>query len=114
MHAFTTNDLLVTPDGRTYVDLYRLTDAGIEGDIALLGSGGDIRVVASGLATPNGIGMLPDGSALVVSETMGSRILRFRPIGRNVRNRNGFADLGSASSPTACAVDAGGGMGRLL
>ncbi|HMZ14231.1 MAG TPA: SMP-30/gluconolactonase/LRE family protein [Mycobacterium sp.] len=110
-HAFTTNDLLVTPDGRTYVDLYRLTDAGIEGDIALLGSGGDIRVVASGLATPNGIGMLPDGSALVVSETMGSRILRF-PVRSDgtLGTATVFADLGSARHPDGLCVDAEGAV----
>ena len=54
--VWSTNDLLVTPDGRTYVDLY-----GNEGAIGLVGPDGIVQVVATGLAMPNGLGLLPDG-----------------------------------------------------
>jgi sugar lactone lactonase YvrE len=49
---------VVAPDDRAYVDLYRAT-----GDaIGFIDSSGAVRVVASGLAMPNGLGFLPDGS----------------------------------------------------
>lgn len=104
--AFSTNDLLVAPDGRTYVDLY-----GAEGAIGLVGRDGGIQVVASGLALPNGLAFLPDASTLLVSETSGSRILSF------VANPDGslgapsvFADLGPERHPDGLCVDEEGAV----
>jgi sugar lactone lactonase YvrE len=101
-----TNDLLVAPDGRAYVDLYQATG----GAIGLIDSSGAVRVVASGLAMPNGLGFLPDGT-LVVSETRGSRILAF-----DVRSDGSlsaptvFADLGEGRLPDGLCVDVEGGV----
>lgn len=73
----TTNDLVVALDGRACFDLYQLNASGTYGQIGLVEPGGNVRVVATGLAFPNGLGFLPDGSTLVVSETYGSRLLAF-------------------------------------
>lgn len=110
-HAFMTNDLLVMPGGLTYVDLYRFTDSGLEGDIAVVDRHGGIRVVAAGLATPNGLGLLPDGSTLVVSETHGSRILAF-PVESDgsLGTATVFAELGSGRHPDGLCVDAEGAV----
>lgn len=54
--AWSTNDLVVSREGRIYVDLYTRTETGIAGEIGLV---------------------TPDGSTLVVSETRGSRLLAF-------------------------------------
>lgn len=104
--AFSTNDLLVTLDGRTYVDLY-----GTEGAIGLVGPDGGVRVVASGLALPNGLAFLPGGSTLVVSETGGSRILSFlaEPDG-SLGAPSVFADLGPERHPDGLCVDTEGGV----
>jgi sugar lactone lactonase YvrE len=104
--AWSTNDLLVAPDGRTYVDLY-----GTEGAIGLVGPDGAVRVVASGLAMPNGLAFLPDGSTLVVSETRGSRILSFtaEPDG-SLGAPSVFADLGPERHPDGLCVDIEGGV----
>ena len=67
----------VAPDGRARVDRYQLNASGTSGQIGLVEPGGNVRVVATGLAFLNGVGFLPDGSTLVVSETYGSRLLAF-------------------------------------
>jgi sugar lactone lactonase YvrE len=89
--AWSTNDLVVAPDGRAYVDLYEASG----GAIGCFGPDGAVRIVASGLAMPNGLGFLPGGTTLVVSETKGSRILAFpvEPDG-SLGAPSVFADLG--------------------
>jgi sugar lactone lactonase YvrE len=103
---WSTNDMLVAPDGRTYVDLY-----GTEGAIGLIGPDGSVRVVATGLAMPNGLGLLPDGTTLVVSETNGARILSF-PIQADggLGDASVFAALGAERHPDGLCVDVEGGV----
>jgi sugar lactone lactonase YvrE len=109
--AWSTNDLVVAPDGHAYVDLYRATASGIAGEIGLVDAGGTVRVVATGLALPNGLGFLPDGSTLVVSETNGSRLLAFpaEPDG-SLGAPSVFADLGAQRHPDGLSVDVEGGV----
>ena len=110
MHS-STNDLLVKPDGRAYVDLYQLTEADLTGAIGLVDPGGGVRVVATGLVLPNGLALLPDGSTLVVSDTNGSRILAFptEPDG-GLGTPSVFANLSAERHPDGLCVDVEGGV----
>jgi sugar lactone lactonase YvrE len=109
--AWSTNDLIVLPDGRAYVDLYHLTATGMTGDIALIKPGEAVRIVATGLAVPNGLGVLPDGSTLVVSETTGSRLLAFpMEADGSLGEPTVFADLGPDQHPDGLCVDIEGGV----
>jgi sugar lactone lactonase YvrE len=105
--ARSTNDLLVTPDGRAYVDVY-----GTEGDaIGLLGPDGALQIVASGLSMPNGLGLLPGGTTLVVSESRGGRILAFPVLADgSLSPPDVFVDLGPERQPDGLCVDAEGGV----
>jgi len=61
------NDMVATPGGRVYVDIYTERGAGAPiGDIALVTPDGTARIVASGLVTPNGLAVTPDGICLDV------------------------------------------------
>jgi sugar lactone lactonase YvrE len=109
--AWSTNDLVVGPHGRAYVDLYQLNASEMAGQIGLLGPTGGVRVVATDVAVPNGLGFLPDGSTLVVSETNGSRLLEFPTASDgSLGTPSVFADLGAHRHPDGLCVDAEGGV----
>lgn len=106
-----TNDLLIGPDGRGYVDLYWAKASTTAGGIGLLDPDGTVRVVATELSLPNGMGFLPDGSTLVANETTGSRILTFptKPDG-SLGAPSVFADLGPDRHPDGLCVDVQGAV----
>jgi sugar lactone lactonase YvrE len=109
--AWSTNDLVVASDGRTYVDLYKQTRNALVGEIGLVDPAGTVHIVATGLSVPNGLGFLPDGSTLIVSETNGSRLLAFstEPDG-GLGAPTVFADLGAGRHPDGLCIDADGGV----
>jgi sugar lactone lactonase YvrE len=109
--AWSTNDVVVTPDGRIFVDLYQRNGTAMGGGIGLIQRKGAIRVVATDLAVPNGLGVLPDGLTLVVNEMNGSRILAYSylPDGGLSEHRV-FADLQGDRHPDGLCVDAEGAV----
>lgn len=110
--AWSTNDLVVGPTGCIYVDLYQRPAAGYPiGDVVLITPDGEIRPVASDLATPNGMAITADGSTLLLSETFSGKVLAFtiEPDG-GLCNRRVFADLGAHRRPDGICVDAEGAV----
>jgi sugar lactone lactonase YvrE len=109
--AWSTNDLFVAQNGHGYVDLYQANVTAREGAIGLVDLAGAVRIVATGLAVPNGLAYLPDGSTLVVSETNGSRIVAFSTqADESLGPASVFADLGEGRHPDGLCVDAEGGV----
>jgi sugar lactone lactonase YvrE len=105
------NDMVATPDGRVYVDVYTERGSGAPvGDIALVTPDGAARVVASGLITPNGLAVTPDGSTLIAAETFGRRLLAWTiQADGSLRDQRVFADLGERS-PDGLCLDVEGGV----
>lgn len=97
------NDMVVASDGRMYVDLYLHMSAAPPGEILLVTPDGEVRTVASGLATPNGLVITPDGSTLILSETFAGRLLAYAIGSGNHGSlpswRTAVTLTGSASTP---------------
>jgi sugar lactone lactonase YvrE len=108
--AWSTNDLVVGPDGRIYADLYQPHDGSFPiGEIVLVTPDGQARVVAGDLATPNGIAISPDGATLIVSETFGGKLHAFTiESDGTLSGQRVFADLGAHRRPDGVCLDENG------
>jgi sugar lactone lactonase YvrE len=105
--AWSTNDIVVGPDGRIYADLYQPVQGGFPmGEVVLVTPEGDARVVAGDLATPNGIAISGDGSTLVVTETFGGKLHGFTiESDGSLSGQRVFADLGAHRRPDGVCLD---------
>jgi sugar lactone lactonase YvrE len=76
------NEVIVDPRGNAYVNSPNFDMSGgfdfevgsRSGVVALVTPGGDARLVADGVAFPNGMAVTPDGSTLIVAESFASRL----------------------------------------
>lgn len=109
--ASSLNDLVVGPGGRIYLDLY---DDGYgearRGQIVLVTPEG-AQAVTEDLMTPNGIGITPDQTTLIVSETYAHRLLAYPilPDG-TLGDCRVFADLGAPFRPDGLCIDEEGAV----
>jgi sugar lactone lactonase YvrE len=74
------NDIVVDQHGRAYVDNFGYDFPGAEfapGLVVLVETDGSVRTVAEGLAFPNGMAISPDGSTLVVAESLGEKLTAY-------------------------------------
>jgi sugar lactone lactonase YvrE len=106
--AWSTNDLVVSSEGRIYVDLYQRDGDQITGQIGLVTPEGDGRIVAGDMWRPNGLAITPDGATLLASDTYGCEILAFSigPDG-SLGDRRTFAPMGDRH-PDGLCIDAEG------
>jgi sugar lactone lactonase YvrE len=103
------NDMVVTPDGRAYVDAYDdHFDVGSH-RIVMVTAERDVAVVADDVVYPNGITTTPDGTTLLVAETFAGRITAFavEPDGMLARRRT-WAELPDGARPDGLCLDARG------
>lgn len=108
------NDMVVAADGTAYVgnfgfDLY----AGEEwttASLACVTPDGRVRVAADDLLFPNGSVITPDGTTLIVGETLARRYIAFT-IGADgtLHDRREWAALDGVS-PDGCSLDAEGAI----
>jgi sugar lactone lactonase YvrE len=105
------NDMVATPDGRVYVDVYTQRGGGPPpGVIALVTPDGDAQMVASDLATPNGLAVTPDGTTLIAAESFGNRLHAWTiQADGSLADQRVFADLGQRH-PDGICLDVEGGV----
>ena len=108
------NEVVVDGRGHTFVngigfDLMAGEAAG-DGQVAVVDADGTARRVADGLAFPNGMAVLADGTTLVVAESYGNRLTAFT-IGEDgtLSDRRPWADLGDGC-PDGITADAEGAV----
>jgi sugar lactone lactonase YvrE len=96
------NELVVDATGNAYVN------AGDPG-VLLVGPDGHVRVVAEGLAWPNGMALIDDGRTLVVADSHLSQLIAYdvAPDG-TLSSRRAWADLEHA--PDGICADADGAV----
>jgi len=108
------NDMVVDGRGRAYVgnfgfDLFS-GSAQKPAELVLVEPDGACRVVAAGLAFPNGSVITPDGKTLIVGESLGHRLTAFQiEDDGSLINQSVWAELGDAV-PDGIALDARNGV----
>jgi len=79
--SFRCNDMVVDDIGRAYIGTFGFDFEAMRpfspGEIILVPPRGSPRVVADGLAFPNGMAITPDKKTLIVSETLAERLTAF-------------------------------------
>ena len=102
-------DLVVDEQGRAYVGV----QARSNGTIIRIDRDGSTRVVADDLDFPNGMVITPDGTTLIVAESVGRRLTAYdiadSDSGGGLSGRRVFADHLDAP-PDGIAMDADGGV----
>ena len=105
------NEVVVDGRGNAYLNNQGFEFPGGEfrpGTIALLGHDGEPRVVADGVAFPNGMAVTPDNSTLIVAESYGNKLTAFEiaPDGSLSEGRT-WAELGEGVPDGICIDEHG-------
>ena len=112
--AWHCNDMVVDARGNAYVGNFgfdlenRASPA--SADLALVRADGSVEVAAEGLGFPNGSVITPDGSTLIVGETMGQCYTAFT-IGDDgsLSERRTWAEV-QGTAPDGCSLDDDGAI----
>ena len=103
------NDMVVTPEGRAYVDAYDDHFDRSSHRILMVTPERDVAVVARDVVYPNGITTTPDGTTLLVAETFGGRITAFAVESDGTLGaRRTWAELPAGAHPDGLCLDAHG------
>jgi sugar lactone lactonase YvrE len=109
------NDMVVDDAGRAYVGNFGFNrhegDDFAETHLTIVEPDGSFAVGPDGLAFPNGAVIAPDGTTLIIGETMGNRLTAFDRDATTgtLGNRRVWADLGP-HLPDGICLDAAGGI----
>jgi sugar lactone lactonase YvrE len=103
------NDMVVTPDGRAYVDAYDDHFDLESHRVLMVGPEHDVTVVAEGVRYPNGITTTVDDATLLLSETFAGHISAFAVAADGTLGaRDDWAVLPEDAHPDGMCLDAAG------
>lgn len=103
------NDMVVDSDGRAYVGSFP-PPSSPDGQIVLVEPDGTARLAADDVVFPNGTVITPDGTKLIVAESLGRRLTEFNisPDG-SLTDRRTYADC-PGRGPDGICLDAEGAV----
>ena len=112
--SFRCNDMAVDDLGRAYIGTFGFDFEALHpyspGEIILVPPRGAPRIVADGLAFPNGLAITPDRKTLIVSETLGECLTAFEiAADGTLGNRRVWAHL-AGMTPDGISLDAEGAV----
>jgi sugar lactone lactonase YvrE len=113
---FHINDMIVDRQGRAYVsqpgfDMFAERIEPQTTDIILVEPDGQARIAASGLHSPNGMAISPDGSTLYVAEPGAARLSTFAiAADGSLSDYRTFAQLRDGGVPDGICIDEEGGV----
>ncbi len=112
--SFRCNDMAVDDLGRAYIGTFGFDFEALQpyspGEIIMVTPDGESRVVADGLAFPNGLAITPDRKTLIVSETLGERLTAFEiAADGTLGNKRVWAPL-AGMTPDGISLDAEGAV----
>jgi sugar lactone lactonase YvrE len=102
------NDMVVSSEGRAYVGSFPPASAPV-GSLIMVDADGEPHVVAEEMIIPNGSVITPDGTTLIVAESLGRRLTAFtiQPDGSLV-DRRVYADCPGRGPDGICLDEEGG------
>ena len=101
------NDMVVDGDGRAYVGSFPAPSSP-EGSIVLVEPDGNARLVAENVVFPNGTVIKPDGTVLIVAESLGRRLTAFDiSAGGSLTSRRLYADCPGRGPDGICLDEEG-------
>jgi sugar lactone lactonase YvrE len=108
------NEIVVDARGNVYVNgpgfNFMKGEPFSPGTVALVTPAGDARLVADGIAFPNGMAITPDGGTLIVADSYGRELTAFDiESDGGLSNRRVWADLGEGA-PDGICLDAEGAV----
>lgn len=107
--AWHCNDMVVAADGTAYVGNFgsdREKDGPKPATLAIVSPDGSVRPGPDGMEFPNGTVITPDGSTLIIGESMGGRLTAFDiEANGDLSNRRVWADL-DGGVPDGICLDA--------
>ena len=112
--SFRCNDMVVDDTGRAYIGTFGFDFEALRpfapGEIILVPPDGSPRIVADGLAFPNGLAITPDKKTLIVSETLAERLTAFEiAADGSLGKRRVWAPL-AGMTPDGISLDAAGAV----
>jgi sugar lactone lactonase YvrE len=112
--GFKSNDMAIDDEGRAYIGSFGFDFEALKpfapGQVVLVPPRDQARLVADGLAFPNGLAITPDKKTIIVAETLGERLTAFDILSDgSLGNRRVWASL-PGTTPDGISLDAEGAV----
>lgn len=106
-------DMVIDQSGRVYIGCARPHESGtavadLDDALVVVDTTGEARIAATGVASPNGVVITPDGDRLILAESLARRLVEWDITGDgSLTNHRVFATVGNHMPDGICVDSAG-------